>query len=392
MFRAMRRCTRVGLLATAIVTVAACQRQSGHEPGETVRTDGPGLPADGGAVSAAPVAPVLDSVEVPPLAQPRPLNWSTMQLTTGKASISCDLDYQGAGDGQTIEDFSRAGLRKTLAPCADSGVMRVRFEGKIDADFTAVIERVTTVADELKLEKRVLDLNSAGGMIEDAIRAGDFIAESRWNIWVREGSICHSACVLILSAGDRRMIAGQVGIHRIIRMSSTATSRAELNQELHVVYGHVRDYFERNGAAVAVADLMRAVPNRSLRLLSSDELQFYGLDGINPAQDDLDRLQLMRQCGEDFVRRRDAFERAFERRCVAADDQLDELNACGLALRSQFGFPDQICPADSPFSEFDTARAANGAQRAAIEPERATVAEGNADSRETPAKDDAPAQ
>ena len=179
-------------------------------------------------------------------------------------------------------------------------------------------------------------------MIEDAIRAGDFIAESRWNIWVREGSICHSACVLILSAGDRRMIAGQVGIHRIIRMTSTATTRAELNQELHVVYGHVRDYFERNGVAVAVADLMRAVPNRSLRLLSRDELQFYGLDGINPAQDDLDRLQLMRQCGEDFVARRDAFERAFERRCVAADDELDELNACGLELRSQFGFPDQL--------------------------------------------------
>ena len=111
--------------------------------------------------------------------------------------------------------------------------------------------------------------------------------------------------------------------------------------------------------AVAVADLMRAVPNRSLRLLSSDELQFYGLDGINPAQDDLDRLQLMRDCGEDFVGRRDAFERAFERRCVAADDELDELNACGLALRGQFGFPDPTCPTQSPFSEFDTASASN---------------------------------
>jgi len=355
----MRRSTRVGLLAIAIVASVACERQSGHETGETVRTGGPGLPADGGAVSAAPVAPVLDSVDVPPPTRPRPLDWSTMQLTNSKASISCDLDYPGTGDGQTIEDFSRAGLGETLATCAGSGVMRVRFEGKIDADFTAVIERVTTVADELKVEKRVLDLNSAGGMIEDAIRAGDFIAGSRWNIWVREGSICHSACVLILSAGDKRMIAGQVGIHRIIRMNSTATSRAELNQELHLVYGRVRDYFERNGVAVAVADLMRAVPNRSLRLLSSDELQFYGLDGINPAQDDLDRLQLMRDCGEDFVSRRDAFERAFERRCVAADDELDELNACGLALRGQFGFPDPICPAQSPFSEFDTVSASN---------------------------------
>jgi hypothetical protein len=63
-----------------------------------------------------------------------------------------------------------------------------------------------------------------------------------------------------------------------------------------------------------------------------------------------------------------------------------------LALRGQFGFPDQICPAQSPFSEFDTASAANRAQRAGIEPESAAAAEGNVDSRETPSKDDAPAQ
>lgn len=65
------------------------------------------------------------------------------------------------------------------------------------------------------------------------------------------------------------MIAGKAGIHRIIRMSSTASSRAELNAELNVVYLRVRQYLERNGVAVAVAELMMAVPNRRLRLLTS---------------------------------------------------------------------------------------------------------------------------
>lgn len=348
-------------LVLALLTFAAlpaCERQPEPATGKLVRNHELSLPADGGAVSVAPVE-AEPTVDTPP-PERQPVDWSPMRLSQGKFSISCDLDYREHGDGELLTDLSRTVLQAALAPCVGRGVIRVRYDGKIDSEFSALIERVTTVADELEIGHRVLDLHSSGGLIEDAIRTGDFIGESRWNIWVREGSFCHSACVLILSAGDKRTIAGQVGIHRIMRMSSTATTRAELNQELHVVYRLVREYLERNGAALAVADLMMAVPNRSLRLLSSEELRLYGLDGVNPAQDDLDRLQLMRECGEDFVRRRDAFERAFAHRCRASDGELDHLNNCGLALRQQFGFPDAACPAASPFSEFDTASAAHG--------------------------------
>jgi ATP-dependent protease ClpP protease subunit len=276
-----------------------------------------------------------------------------LELSAGEASISCELDYVQLGDGEVLAKFDREGLKAALSPCTQGGVARLRYKGKINAEFGTLVERVTAVADDLDVGKRVLDVDSAGGQVEDAIQVGDFIAESRWTIWVREGAICHSACVFILSAGDTRMIAGRVGIHRIIRMSSTATTRAQLNAELRVVYERVRDYLERNGAAVAVADLMMAVPNRGLRLLTPDELQLYGLDGVNPAQDDLDRLRLMRKCGEDFVSRRDSFVRAFDKRCKTPDIDLDALNACGLALRTDFGFPDQACPAESPLSEFD---------------------------------------
>jgi hypothetical protein len=136
-------------------------------------------------------------------------------------------------------------------------------------------------------------------------------------------------------------------------MSSTATTRGELNAELRIVYDRVRDYLERNGTSTAVADLMKAVPNRSLRLLSDEELLRFGLDGVNSAQDDLDRLRLQRECGEDFVARRDAFARAFDNKCSARLDDLHDMNACGLALRTGFGFPDPACPAESPLSEFD---------------------------------------
>lgn len=351
-------------LASLSFALVACQRPEPVTHGMVIEEVA--SPQEGGAISTAPVKVTPPKAEAPrrakttvrePAARPseskREIDWSPLELTAGVASISCELDYATLGDGEPLAKVDHDGVRAALEPCAKGGVARLRYKGKVTAEFGSLVERVTKVADELDIGKRVLDIDSAGGQVEDAIQAGDFIAESRWTIWVREGAICHSACVFILSAGDTRMIAGRVGIHRIIRMSSTATTRAELNTELRVVYERVRDYLERNGAATAVADQMMAVPNRGLRLLTTDELQLYGLDGVNPAQDDLDRLRLMRKCGEDFVSRRDSYARAFDKRCKQPDTDLDALNACGLALRTDYGFPDSTCPTESPLSEFD---------------------------------------
>ena len=352
---------RVSLTLAALLVSAACQRPP---PGAPPVEASPKLEAAAdanGAISLAPMAPVPAEPPLPTVAKkppaPPPPDWSPITLESGQAWLSCDLNYSVHGDGEPLLALDRASLDALIQGCIDRGVLRLRYRGRIATDFAALVERVTRVADALQIRKRVLDLDSAGGLVEDAIRAGDFIASSRWTIWVREESICHSACVFVLSAGDVRRIAGQVGIHRLIRMSSTATTRGELNAELRLVHGRVREYLERNGSSVDVADLMMAVPNRSLRMLSNDELLRFGLDGVNPAQDDLDRLRLQRECGEDFVSRRDAFARAFDRQCREHGSELDELNACGLALRGNFGFPDADCPAESPLSEFDLAQA-----------------------------------
>jgi hypothetical protein len=135
-------------------------------------------------------------------------------------------------------------------------------------------------------------------------------------------------------------------------MQSQATSRAELNRELSEVHAQIESYLERNGAAAAVADLMMTIPNRSLRLLSADELMAFGLDGANAAQDDLERIRLARVCGVDFVRRRDAFNRAFDSECAASKRSVEVQTACGLELRGRFGFPDQKCRSESPMAEY----------------------------------------
>ncbi len=340
-------------LLIACLLIAACRPGEPEAATHKSKTIEIANPEEGGAVSTAPVEKTAPPKQPASRREEPKLDWSPLSLAPGEASLSCELDYAGQGDGEALIDLNRQSLLAVMAPCVERGVLRLRYAGKIDARFTALLQRVVHVADELKIGKRVLDLDSVGGMVEDAMKAGDVIAGSHWTLWVREGAVCHSACVLVLAAGDMRMIRGNVGIHRIIRMSSTATTRAQLNEELRAVYGRVRDYLERNGAAVAMADQMMSVPNRNLRLLNADELQWYGLDGVNPVQDDLDRLRLMRECGQDFVTRRDAFIRAFDNRCRSEVAGLEALNACGVELRKQYGFPDKTCANESPLSEFD---------------------------------------
>ncbi len=281
-------------------------------------------------------------------AQSGKAGWPQAELDSGQAWISCAIDdSREAGDGTLLPALDRASVEAALAPCRETGLVRVRDAGKINAGFAALVWRLASVAEQWKLPHRILYLDSSAGQVEAAIRAGDTIGESKWTIWVREGSICHSACVFVLAAGDNRLVAGKVGIHRMMRISSKATSRAELNRQLREVYGNAKDYLERNGVAVAVADLMMTAPNRSLRLLTVEELREYGLDGTNAVQDDLERIRQMRTCGDAFVRHKDAFWVAFDRKCKGEGADLDAVNACGLALKQRFGFPDATCPEES---------------------------------------------
>lgn len=312
---------------------------------------------------AAPQTSATADVSEPvaPAVQRKPqsdIDWSPTRLEAGDAWVSCGSDYR-TGDGLPLLSLAYLDLRQSMQDCRATGLIRLRYDGKITMSFAALAERVGRVASDLGIGKRILDIRSAGGSVESAIRAGDAIGENDWTIWVRSDSICHSACVLLLAAGDMRVIAGPVGIHRMVRVGSSATSRKELGEELRRVSDELLNYLERNGASNEVYNLMTTVPNRTLHLLTDDELDRYGLSGPNAVEDDLNRIRLARRCGNDFVRRRDTFRRAYDAQCTQDEpgehqDVLD-INTCGLALRERFGFPDARCPNDSPMAELDGA-------------------------------------
>src|SRR5690606_35665019 len=234
------------VLVSTLLLLAACQKPPA-EPAAELPTSASAAAAEGsGAIISAPTA-VAAPLDEDVLGGTK---WPPATLTSGKASISCSTDYVEVGDGQSLVDLGFLSVLDAMTPCREAGVVRLRYEGKVAADFADLVERVTAMAERMGIDKRILDIDSAGGQVEDAIRAGDTIANTHWTIWVREGGMCHSACVFILAAGDNRLVSGPVGIHRIIRLYSKATTRAELEQELRAVHDRIKGYFARNGADV----------------------------------------------------------------------------------------------------------------------------------------------
>lgn len=341
---------------------------------------------DGGAPVAGPPVTLGDNgVNPGPLVrrgepQPQPgedltsTRWPPARVGSGHARISCERD-DSVDEPRRLDSLEFFSLVDAMTACQSTGLVRLQYSGRIDSGFTALIERVSAMAERMDLPERLLDLDSAGGHVEEAVRAGDALAATRWTLRIREDAICHSACVLVLAAADMRDVDGKVGVHRLMRDRSSATSRAELNEELRQVNGLVREYLERHGVALAVADLMMTVPNRRLRILTADELDTFGLQGRNAAQDDLERIVARRECGEGFVRRRDEFQRRFEDTCGIDERRWEEVVRCGIELRAAYGFPDARCPEQTPLAAAERRLELEAARVARAEAEAAQAAD-----------------
>jgi ATP-dependent protease ClpP protease subunit len=339
------------------------------------------------AVTALPVG---DEPQPQPADVLAGTNWPDARVGGGQAEVSCERD-DADDPPRRLDSLGFYPLFDAMTACESTGLVRLSYSGRIDGGFTELVRRVSVMAARMDLPEHLLDLDSAGGHVEEAIRAGDAMAGAGWTVRVRQDANCLSACVLVLAAADDRIVRGNVGVHRLMRDHSNATSRAELNDELRNVNAMVRDYFERHGVALAVADLMMTVPNRRLRLLSADELDEYGLSGRNAAQDDLERIVIRRKCGEDFMRRRDAFQRAFEARCGIDERPWEDVTRCGLELRDAYGFPDQKCAGETPLADAERRLRLEDARQARIDADAtdttaATAATNDAATQPLPAR------
>src|SRR5690606_39124232 len=137
-------------LVSASLVLAACQKPPAA-PAEELPTTASAAAAEGsGAIISTPtaVAPPLDEDVL------SGTKWPPATLSSGKASISCSTDYVEVGDGQSLVDLGFLSVLDAMTPCREAGVVRLRYEGKIAADFADLVERVTAMAERMAIDKR----------------------------------------------------------------------------------------------------------------------------------------------------------------------------------------------------------------------------------------------
>jgi hypothetical protein len=74
-------------------------------------------------------------------------------------------------------------------------------------------------------------------------------------------------------------------------------------------------FLERFGVSTKLVDMMMTTPSGDLQYLSLKQLEELRLHGTSIMKDDLDRLELIRECGRDFDQRLIEFRNAVEAQC-----------------------------------------------------------------------------
>jgi hypothetical protein len=265
-------------------------------------------------------------------------------------SLSCDYDYRGRSDVRAPAIDARS-LRPLISRCASAKLIHVYYKGETGRSLKTLIRTVSDLAAELAIPRKILDIDSIGGDVDEAMQAGDIIGDTDWDVWVGKGRQCLSACVLIVAAGGDRSVNGTLGVHRLFPALPRATTRRQLQAEISAMTERMKAYLRVQGVNPTLADVMATVPANTIRTLTEDEARDFGLLGQNAADADLSRAHLVRKCGWNFVNRKEAWSAAASR-CVAARGAASESSRtalqCQLDLAKQFGFPDLTCPDESP--------------------------------------------
>ena len=148
-------------------------------------------------------------------------------------------------------------------------------------------------ADVAALEKiipqhRAILLNSAGGDLVAAMELGRILRKHGILAIISPDHVCASACVFVLAGSSNRAVGGKVGIHRPYRLRDDATTSEEQKATYISLGNEVKNYLNEMNISPALYDDMIRISSGSIKFLSEQDLERYGLSGIDPYREEAD--------------------------------------------------------------------------------------------------------
>jgi hypothetical protein len=130
-----------------------------------------------------------------------------------------------------------------------------------------------------------LTLDSGGGDVEAAMKAGEIARNYHVTVVVPLNASCASACVLLLAGGVERFIHGNVGIHRPYS-AAYSPSLSESEQRYKSISASVERYLRAMNMPPRLMDAMNATPPDQIHWLTEDEMQEFGINASDPIWED----------------------------------------------------------------------------------------------------------
>lgn len=153
-----------------------------------------------------------------------------------------------------------------------------------------------------------LELNSPGGSVDAAMAIGRIIRKEVAGAFVPRGSVCLSACVLVLAGGSYRSFEGTVGIHRpYFPVPKEDVSADNIKATYQKMLQNIRAYLREMNVAEGLADAMLRINPENMRVLTTSELTQYGLTDVDPVAEETYDLQQAQSLGidrQEYMRRK----------------------------------------------------------------------------------------
>ena len=128
-------------------------------------------------------------------------------------------------------------------------------------------------------------LSSFGGDIDAGMDLARLFRKLRVFTYVKKNDLCVSACVFAFMGGERRSVAGQLGIHRPFfpYTQDTADRPAKFRHMEKVL----KDFVVEMDFPDSLYEAVMIVPPESVHIVNPGELRRYYLEGISPSSEDM---------------------------------------------------------------------------------------------------------
>ena len=164
--------------------------------------------------------------------------------------------------------------------------VRVFLSGEItraDVDGAEVMLRLLKSGKQ-KLAGNTVWLASNGGDIDAAMDLGRMLRDLGVFTLVGKTDQCLSACVFAFMGGERRSVAGRLGIHRpFFPYTQDLPDRPARFRHLQRT---LKAYIEEMDFPTSLYEAVMLVPPESMKFLAPAELKSFYLEGISPSSED----------------------------------------------------------------------------------------------------------